>query len=119
MADHNGTMTGQSGNHLAEDKSPGMFEDDSHIRDWVQHHTNAEIRNQITHVKIQMIRVLLTGRISDKDVTTIGIICRCVIDATQADALRTALSQDITSMTSIHQRTRVRLFFAQMPRLNS
>jgi len=51
-----------------------------------------------------------------KDVSTIGAICRSVIDPIQAADIRSALSHDLASMTSIGQRTRVRLFFAQVPK---
>jgi hypothetical protein len=100
---------------LASENAPGWTEDDDQVRDWVNRHDPAAIDRLSANDMIQMIRTLMSGWISDDDVSVIDRICRSVSTSAKATAIRNAIEPELTSMTSIGQRTQVRVSFSRMP----
>lgn len=115
MAVDNGTMESRNVRDLAEENAPGYFDDDDQVRNWVSRHNVTDLRLLGARAKIQMITILMGGWISDEDVSTIQRICRSIDDVSQAAAIRTAINPHLTEMSSIGQRTSVRVALAQMP----
>ncbi len=93
--------------------SPYWVNDDDQVRDWVNGHSLSDIGKLSVASKLQAIKTLMGGWISDDDVAAIGRICASVTTHAQAEAVRHGV--DLTDMTSIGQRTVVRLAFAKMP----
>jgi hypothetical protein len=91
----------------------GFFTDDDEVRAWVQRTDLAAISRQRVSDKIRMIDTVLGGFfswISDDDVATIERICQSVTDPGEMAALRAQFYDQLPDrMTSIGQRTRVRL----------
>ena len=96
-------------------KKPDLewLNDDDDIRDWVDKRSLADIGRLSTDIKIRAIQGLMSGWISDSDVETITKISRSVATKNEADAIRRKV--DVLQMTSIGQRTKVRVAFATMP----
>lgn len=93
--------------------TPHWLNDDDQVRDWVNTHSAVDIASLSTADKLKAIRTLMSGWISDDDVTAIGKICGSVTWRAEADAIRGDV--DLLSMTSIGQRTAVRVAFVKMP----
>jgi hypothetical protein len=115
MAESGGATQSQTVRDIGVENAPSTFADDDQIRLWVSRHGAAEIGALSTATKIQMINTLLDGWISDEDVATIGSICAAVTSSAESTAVKRALSLRLLDMTSIGQRTRVRVFMAGMP----
>ena len=62
-----------------------------------------------------MILRLLEGWISDDDVSAIERICSSVTTNSQMMRIRNAINPDLTDMTDLGQRTRVRIAINRMP----
>jgi hypothetical protein len=100
--------------HLLEfEAGPCWINDDDQVRDWVNSHSLPDIGRLSTADKLTAIRALMDGWISDDDVAAIARICSSVTSRTEADAIRGGV--DLLAMTSIGQRTAVRVAFARMP----
>ena len=92
---------------------PGWIHDDDQVRNWVNTHSAADIAGLSTAEKLLAINSLMSGWISNEDVAAIGKICGSVIFKTEANTIRGKV--DLLRMTSIGQRTAVRVAFARMP----
>ena len=93
---------------------PYWLTDDDSIRRWVAIHSIFEIRALSTSIKIKMIARLMSGWISDDDMDAIGRICGSVVSGAESKAIQDSVN--LLDFTSIGQRTRMRVFFAKMPR---
>ena len=115
MAVTGGTLEGRNVANLAEENEPSPYwiNDDDQVRDWVGAHPISDINRLSTAHKLAAIRTLMGGWISDDDVSAITRICSSVTSHAEADAIRSGI--DLLQMTSIGQRTTVRIAFAQMP----
>jgi hypothetical protein len=94
--------------------SPYWINDDDEVRDWVNGHSLTDIGKLSTGTKLKAIDTLMGGWISDDDVAAISRICEGVQTKTEAETIRTKV--DLLQMSSIGQRTRVRVAFANMPK---
>ena len=99
----------------APDFLSGMFSDDDEIRQWVQSTDLAVLGRQSKDEKIRMILTLMSGWISDDDVSAMARICRSVNNRSEAQAIRDAITPHLIDMTSIGQRTQMRVTLSQMP----
>jgi len=115
MAETGGVIESKNIRDLGEENAPGLLDDDDQVRDWVSHHSLADVGRLPTQTKILMINTLFGGWISDEDVATIGTICRSMTSRTESTAIRNAITPRLLDMTSIGQRTQVRVFLSQMP----
>lgn len=115
MAETSGTLESKNVRDLAVENEPSPYwiNDDDQVRDWVTAHSLTDVGGLSTANKLRAIHTLMGGWISDADVDAIVAICRSVTTRTEADAIRAGV--DLLTMTSIGQRTTVRIAFAQMP----
>jgi hypothetical protein len=95
-----------------------LWSDDDDVRDWVDGTDLAAIGRQPVQEKIRMIDVLIGGFfswISDDDVATIERICRSISTAEEMAIVRDRFYGELPSrMTSIGQRTRVRIALTRL-----
>ena len=115
MAESGGTVVSKNIKDLAEENEPSPYwiNDDDQVRDWVNGHPIDEVAKLSTASKLKAIQALMPGWISDDDVNAIARICSGVKSKTEAGAIRSGI--DVLSMSSIGQRTMVRLVFAKTP----
>jgi Domain of unknown function (DUF4157) len=115
MAQTGGVLESKNVRDIAEENEPSPYwiNDDDQVRDWVNAHSLSDVGRLSTPNKLRAIRTLMGGWISDEDVAAIVRICRSVTTRTEADAIRGAV--DVLQMSSIGQRTTVRVAFAGMP----
>lgn len=115
MAESGGTVVSKNIKDLAEENEPSPYwiNDDNQVRDWVNGHSIDEVAKLSTASKLKAIQALMPGWISDDDVNAIARICSGVKSKTEAGAIRSGI--DVLSMSSIGQRTMVRLVFAKTP----
>jgi hypothetical protein len=115
MGQHGGTLSSQNLRDLASENEPSSwwFNDDNHVRDWVNAHSRAEIRALSTDSKLRMIRTLMGGWISDADVNAIVAIAASVNSRTEANVIRGGIN--LTDFQGLGQRMRVRIAFDNMP----
>jgi Domain of unknown function (DUF4157) len=81
---------------------------DSDIRPWIDGHSGSVILGITTSEKVRLVNRLLDGWVSDDDITAIEKIVANA-SATDKTALRRAIEPRIGSLSSITQRTRLRL----------
>lgn len=115
MAVQNGVLESKNLQDLARENQPSAywFNDDDRVRDWVNHHVIADVSRLSAADKIKMIKILMSGWVSDDDVVTIARICSAV--RTHAEAERVRAGVDVLDLTSIGQRMRVRVALGSMP----
>jgi hypothetical protein len=115
MAVHRGTLAGQNVADLASENAPSPYwmNDDDHIRNWVFAHSNADIAVLSTTHKLQAIRILMGGWISDDDIRAMDKICRSVTTTAESTAIQRGIN--LSDFTSIGQRTQMRVTFSRMP----
>jgi hypothetical protein len=115
MAAVGGTVQSKNVADLSQEDQPSPYwvNDDDQVRDWVNAHSAPDIGRLSTANKLRAIQTLMGGWISDDDVAAISRICAAVTDHAQAEAIRNGVN--VLDMTSIGQRTIVRLAFARMP----
>jgi hypothetical protein len=87
--------------------------DDDQVRNWVNSHSAGDIAGLSTADKLLAISSLMSGWISNEDVAAIAKICGSVTFKTEANTIRGSV--DLLRMTSIGQRTAVRVAFTRMP----
>ena len=93
----------------------GFFNDDDQIRAWVARQDLSAVGRQPTAEKIRMINMLLDGWVSDDDLDAIARICQSVTNSQEMVAIRSAISPREISLTSIGQRTRLRVILSRNP----
>ncbi len=93
----------------------GFFNDDDQIRTWVAKQDLAAVGRQPAPEKIRMINTLLDGWVSDDDLDAIDRICRSVTSFQGMVAIQNAISPLEISLTSIGQRTRLRVILSRHP----
>ena len=115
MAIDNGVLEGQNVQDLALENEPAPYwvNDDDQVREWVTHHSLADIGKLATSSKLQAIRTLMGGWISDDDIAAIARICQSVTSAKESKAIQKGI--DTLDFSSIGQRTAVRVAFSKMP----
>ena len=115
MAESGGALGSRNVADLAAESEPSPFwvNDDNQVRNWLNAHSRTEIGSLSTMSKLRAIRTLMGGWISDEDVRAIGQICGCVTTRLEADKIRQGVN--LLNMTSIGQRTQVRVIFSRMP----
>lgn len=104
-----GVPAGFGGEAIADVAYDEATIDDDEIREWTASHSLADIGRLPTGEKLRLIFSLMRGWISDEDVTSIERILSSVRSAAEISALRQAIEPHITEMTSIGQRTQVRM----------
>jgi len=86
---------------------------DEKVRQWIARHGAATLAAVPAEAKVRMILALMAGWISGEDVQT---ICASVSAKIDADAIRTVIEpQIVPKMTSIGQRSQVRVALSRMP----
>lgn len=115
MAVHGGVLESKNVGDLAKENEPSPYwmNDDNYVREWVKTHSSIEIGMLSTANKLKAIYTLMSGWISDDDVSAIARICGSVTSKTEAEAIRKGV--DLLDFSSIGQRTAVRVAFANMP----
>jgi hypothetical protein len=115
MAVSGGALESKNVRDVAEENEPSPYwvNDDNQVRDWVNGHPLSDIGRLSIGNKLRAIKTLMGGWISDADVAAIARICSSVSAKTQADAIRAGV--DLLKMSSIGQRTMVRVAFSKMP----
>ena len=115
MGEHAGALESKNVRDLAEENAPGYFSDDDQVRAWVNNHTTAEIGALSTAAKLQAINVLLGGWVADEDIAASRAILRSVSARAEAEAIRQAIEPGLIDLSSIGQRTQMRVALSQMP----
>ena len=105
-----GTIAGREVSGVIYDE---LSDDDDDVRDWLSAHSLEDVRGLSTEAKISAIKTLMGGWISDEDVAAICNIARSVKNKAEADKIRNNI--DVLEMSSIGQRTMVRVCFSKMP----
>lgn len=115
MAVSGGVLEAQNVGDLASENEPSPYwvNADDQVRDWVNHHSIAEVGMLSTSNKLKMMRTVMGGWISDDDIAVILRICNGVNSKKEADMIRTAVN--VLDFTSIGQRTSARVAFDSMP----
>lgn len=115
MAVDKGALESKNVKDIAEENEPSSYwiNDDNQVRDWVNGHSLSDIGKLSTGNKLKAINTLMGGWISDDDVSAIARICSSVTSSTEANAIRSGV--DLLNMTSLGQRSMVRMAFAKMP----
>lgn len=115
MAVHGGVLEKQNVGDLASENTPSPYwiNDDDQVRDWINAHSAVEINLLSTTNKVKMFQPLVSGWISDDDVDAMLRICNSVDDSQEAKTLQKSV--DLSSFSSIGQRTRMRVGFSRMP----
>ena len=104
-------VAGEAAN-VAYDEALG---NDEKVRQWIARHSAATLASVPAEAKVRMILALMAGWISGEDVQAIETICASVSAKTDADLIRTAIEpQIVPMMTSIGQRTQVRVALSRM-----
>ena len=115
MGEDRGATTSQTLRDVGEENSPFYWNSDDQVRLWVQRN-GGQLASLSPATKQRMFDELLAGWISDDDIATVGRICASVTDSTEATLLRWDLERRLLGITSLAQRTQVRVFMSQMPR---
>jgi hypothetical protein len=115
MGEDHGATTSQTLRDVGEENSPSYWNSDDQVRLWVQRN-GGRLGSLAPATKQRMFDELLAGWISDEDIATVGRICASVTDRTEAAWLRLHLERRLLDITSLGQRTQVRVFMSQMPR---
>jgi hypothetical protein len=115
MGEDQGVLESKNVADIAKENEPNRhwINDDDHVRDWVNAHVLEDTAKLSGAQKLQAIKVLMRGWISDDDVAAIAKICSSVKTKTEADVIRNGV--DLLEFTSLGQRTQVRVAFAKMP----
>jgi hypothetical protein len=108
-----GVPAGMAGEALADVAYDEATIDDDEIREWIASHGLDDIRRLPAREKSRMIFSLMRGWISDEDVATIVRILDSVGSIAEMAALRQAIEPHIIEMSSIGQRTQVRVALAR------
>jgi hypothetical protein len=108
-----GRLESQNIRDLTRETAPGFFDDDDQVRAWIARHRPPQIASLPTDSKVQMIRTLLGGWISDADVNAMVRICESIIDPAESPAIRRAL--DITNFSNLMHRLRIRNALSSLP----
>ena len=115
MAVDQGVLESKNVSDIGAENNPSSWwvNDDDHVRDWVNSHGGSDIAKLSTATKLQSIKTLMSGWISDDDMKAIKKIMANVKDKKEADAIRSGI--DPLDFTSIGQRTQFRVAASQMP----
>ena len=110
-----GALESKNVKDVAEETAPSPYwiNDDDQVRDWVNGHALGDVGKLSTGNKLKAIKTLMGGWISDDDVAAMSRICSSVTSKTEADAIRHGVN--LLDMSSIGQRTMMRVAFARMP----
>lgn len=114
MADVSGATESKNVRDLGTENTPWSWQTDDEVRDWIARQ-GGKLGGLSTATKIAMIDKLFEGWISDEDVEAIGEIAKSATPGAQSAAIKSHLTSRLLDMTSIGQRTRVRVFIAGMP----
>jgi len=110
-----GVPAGVAGEAIADVAYDEATIDDNDIRAWTASHSLADIRRLPVGEKLRMIFSLMRGWISDGDMASIERILASVSSVTEMATLRRAIEPHVTDMTSIGQRTQMRVALARQP----
>jgi hypothetical protein len=104
---------------IIQQEAPGIIagfsNDDDQIRDWVARHQLPAIGRQSQGEKIRMINTLLDGYVEDVDLDAIEKLCNSVTSGGEMNAIRNAINPRVTSLSSLGQRTRLRVILSRNP----
>lgn len=114
LAVHGGVIESKNVSDMAEENAPSPYwlNDDDQVRDWVNAHSTVEIGMLATPYKLKMIQTLMSGWVSD-DLNAIIRVCGSVSSKAEADTIRKTINP--VDLTSLGQRTRLRIAFDTMP----
>jgi hypothetical protein len=115
MAQQNTQLSSRTLQDLNTETAPSenWINDDDQVRDWITQHSRADLAAVSTAGKIGALRTLMGGWISDEDVVAMEQIIGAVRNRDEAAAIRSAIR--LLDMTSIGQRTRIRVALSRMP----
>jgi hypothetical protein len=94
--------------------SASWISDDDEVRDWLKAHSNADIAALTPQIKLTVLRVLMSGWISDADVDAMVLVTKNVTSPSEAKLLRGGI--DPMEMKGVGQRTRFRIALDAMPK---
>gem|GEM_PF-6114259 len=91
---------------------------DGYIRDWLLTINDEQLKALPTSEKIRMIKTLLDGWTVRKEIDDIEKICKSVTKRSEANKIREAITEELIvgELSSIGDRTAVRLYLSNMPR---
>lgn len=115
MAEYRGEVEAKNLRDVANENEPhpAWFNDDDQLRAWIRDHSNDDIARLPTNDKLIVIKTLLEGWVSDDDLSAIDRICATVSSAAEAATIRSGVDPHV--LTSIGQRTRLRVTLSKMP----
>jgi hypothetical protein len=115
MADVSGQTESKNVKDLTEENKPGYFRDDDDVRAWAAAHPPAEIGALSAESLNRMIDRLMAGWISAADVDAMIRILDSVTDPAKSQAVKSHVESQLLDMTSIGQRTQIRVALSRMP----
>jgi hypothetical protein len=114
-----GLVAGVPGGMAGEAVADVLYEeatiDDDEIRSWVARHDLAALGRLPATEKLRLIFSLMKGWVSDDDVTAIARILRSVTTQSELDSIGAFLTPLLPELTSIGQRTDIRMALARRP----
>ncbi|MFN8463909.1 MAG: hypothetical protein U0X20_00100 [Caldilineaceae bacterium] len=108
-----GVPAGMAGEAAADVAYDEATIDDDEIRAWVAAHGLADIERLPATEKLRMILSVMRGWVSDDDIAAIQRILGSVSSAAEMTALRRAIEPHLSDLSSIGQRTQVRVALAR------
>jgi hypothetical protein len=105
MAETGGILSSQNAADVATETAPSPYwiNDDDQVRAWIVSHSRADIARLSTRNKINAMKTLQSGWVSEDDVEAVAAICGCVGSTIEANAIRRAI--DPLAFTDIGQRS--------------
>jgi hypothetical protein len=116
MGADEGAQTPQTVRNLGAEHSPWSWDSDDEVREWIDHHSADQLAATPAASRAAMVDQLMSGWITDEDVQAMRSIAASARTGADAGPIRAALERGIPNMSSIGQRTQVRVLVAQMPR---
>lgn len=116
-----GIPAGMAGEAIADVAYDEATIDDDEIREYTANSSLEQIRVLPFTEKVRLIFSLMKGWVSEEDIVAIERICLSVNNASELSTLRAVVEPQLINLTSIGQRTRVRVAFARriQPRLTT
>jgi hypothetical protein len=115
MGADSGAMTSRALQDLQSETAPSenWVNDDDQVREWIKTHTAGDLATLSTAAKISALRTLMGGWISDEDVAAMTKVILSSRNNDESKAIRSSINP--IDMTSIGQRTRIRIALSKMP----
>lgn len=115
MAENGAPMTSRTLQDLQSETAPSEYwvNDDNQVRDWIKGHTPMELAALTPGAKVSALRTLMGGMISEDDLVAMEKIILSARNRDEAATIRNGINPK--NMSSIGERTRIRIALAKMP----